>query len=200
MNKVEEFLRSLLFSYGLLPAISPVPPPPDYQATFVTPTPTPVPVTPTPTPAPNFGSMTPIEKRTAETFDIHQIPRSIAYGIAAGEGGKIGDNNLYNIAAYDSNPQSAIHYDSPEQAATAAAKLLDGTFTKADGTVDDRYKPAWELRSDPPKMLKAIEAAGYAGDPATWKARSAATGGAGINYDNWSDFIMDTSGYKKWAK
>jgi hypothetical protein len=153
--------------------------------------------------------MNEVEDKTWDTFKNYEIPPQVAYGIATGEGGKIGSNNLYNIGAHDSNPDNAVNYDSQEQAATAAAKLLSGTFRKDDpvnGPLDTRYLDAWNKRQIPVEMLRAIEEAGYAGDPKTWKQRSIEQGkksgvrGAGEIYDKWSNYIMDTEGWNRWNK
>jgi hypothetical protein len=133
------------------------------------------------------------------TFDQYEIPREVAYGIADAEGGKIGENNIYNIRAYDSNPQAALDFGSMEAAATAAAKLLSGQYQRSNGKTDTRYKDAYERRADPAEMLKLIMLAGFAGDPSTWKQRSAAQGGAGLKYDSWDSFVKDTPGWKKWS-
>ena len=151
---------------------------------------------PTPTPVP-----TDYEALTMQTFDNHQIPREVAFGIAGAENGRI---NKFNIGAVDSNPGAAKVYDSNLAAATSAAKMLSGKANsefygnRKRGKND--FKKAYELKSDPIAMLKAIEAAGFAGDPLTWKDRSIATGGAGKYYDSWSDFIMNTPAWKKWYK
>ena len=139
------------------------------------------------------------EKPVVTIFDEYDLPREVIFGIASAEGGKIGSNNIFNIGAYDSDPGAAINYKSPEEGALAVAKLLSGTFTKADGRVDTKYKEAYDNRDNPAKMLEMIQDAGYAGDPATWKKRSADSGGAGLYYDSWSEFIMDTQGWKKWS-
>lgn len=168
---------------------------------FVQPSPTITPSpTPTPTPAPNFGEMTEFEKLTADTFDKYKVPRAVAFGIAAAEGGK---RNKFNIGAVDANPGRAPVWDDLETA-TKAAKLLSGTANPefyGNGEVGKlAYGKAYEQRASPSAMLKLIEEAGYAGDPRTWKARSKASGGAGNIYSSWSDFIMDTPAWKKWIK
>jgi len=142
--------------------------------------------------------MTDYENKTVETYDQYEIPREVIYGMIQAEGGRIGSNNVLNIGAYDSDPSKAINYDSQEKSATASAKLLSGTFRKESGKIDDRYKEAWENRDDPVKMIKLIEQSGFAGDPKTWKERSANSGGAGLTYDSWSEFVMDTEAWHKW--
>jgi hypothetical protein len=147
------------------------------------------------------SSLSEIEQRTLPTFQQYGIPPAVAYGIAGAEGGKIGSNNIYNLGAYDSNPQNAFHYDSPEAAATASAKLLSGRYelgTPGSGKFDTRYLDAYKLSNDPVATLHAIYQAGYAGDPKTWKARSIATGGAGKYFDDWDEFVRSTPAWKKW--
>lgn len=138
------------------------------------------------------------EADTVKIFDEYEIPREVIYGMAKAEGGKIGSYNLFNVGAVDSDPKKAINYKSQNEATIAIAKLLTGTFTKEDKTKDTKYKEAWQNRDNPVKMLKMIEAAGFAGNPDTWKERSIKDGGAGINFDHWSDFVMATPEWKKW--
>lgn len=139
---------------------------------------------PTPTPV-----LDELESRTLPTFKQHKVHPSIAYGIASAEGGKIGDYNVWNMNATDANPQGAYNYDSYEAAATDAAKLMVKMIDKMEAQ-----------GATPEEQLVAIQNAGYAGDPKTWKQRSIDTGGAGIHYDSWSDFVKATKGWKKWSK
>lgn len=145
----------------------------------------------TPTPTPPVPDMSDYEKRTLETYDKYNIPRAVAYGIANAEGGKIGKNNRFNIGAGDANPQNAWDFDSDLAEATAASKLLSGES-------DKRYKNTQYYLDDPVGFLRAVETAGFAGDPATWKERSKSQGGAGNTYNSWSDFVMDTPSWKRW--
>ena len=145
------------------------------------------------------------EKRTLPTFKKYGIPPEIAYGIKQAEGGV---NNSYNIGATDSNPTGGLDYGGPEAEATAAAKLLNGTFEKdhiGSGVFNTTFKPAFQRfqkTNDIRKFLKEIADAGYAGDVNTWKQRSmgATPPGAGQYYDRWDDFVADTAPYKKWNK
>jgi len=167
------------------------------QAPTVAKTPT---ITPAATPmvTPQTDSF---EARTLPTFDKYKIPREVAYGIAAAENGKI---NKFNIGAVDSNPQNAVKYQDVESAATSAAKLLSGTaedtFYGNGAKGKEAFRKAYMMKGDPIAMLKAIQDAGYAGDPKTWKARSIATGGAGKHFNSWSEFVRQTPAYKKWSK
>jgi hypothetical protein len=154
----------------------------------ITPTPkvlgTSIAPTPTSSPTPPLDDL---ERRTIQTFDNHKIPRSVAYGMAQAEGGVIGNNNKWNINAVDSNPNLATDFPSVEAAATSAAKLMQSMIVKKGA-----------INKKPDEQLKAIEDAGYAGDPKTWKQRSASTGGAGKYYNSWGEFVKNTPAYRKW--
>jgi hypothetical protein len=134
----------------------------------------------TPTPVPQ----NPVDKILSQ----YQIPPSVFYGMRDAEGGKIGANNPMNIGAFDSNPQNAANYNSPEAGIEAFAKLI---------AQNPRYAEAYAQRNNPDVMLQAIMDAGYAGDPSTWKQRSASTGGAGKTYDTYAEFVKNTPGWRK---
>lgn len=171
--------------------ISPIPDQPDYQVRFTTPTPTPTP-SPRPTPVPN-----PYEKATMETFDKWNVPREVAFGIRKAEGGR---RNGFNIGAVDSNPGRARTFDNILAEATTAAKMLSGNANPefyGNGEVG-RQAFAEANQLDPVKQIIAIMNAGYAGNPRTWQQRSAATGGAGLMYPTWADFVQDTPDWRKW--
>jgi hypothetical protein len=125
------------------------------------------------------------------TFDniisAAKIPLQVISGIVQAEGGRIGKNNPANINATDSNPNGAYNYPSPEAGIQALTDLL---------SKNPRYAKAYALRNDPPAMVKAIQDAGYAGDPKTWRQRSIATGGAGKTFPTWADFVMATKGFQ----
>lgn len=130
-----------------------------------------------------------LEQSTLDIFKKHGINPAVAYGIAQAEGGKIGNHNVWNINATDSNPNGAFDYGSHQQAAEGAAQLIRSMLDKQG-----------VKGNDPVAQIKAIEASGYAGDPKTWQHRSASTGGAGKNgVKNWSDFVKSTNAWKKWA-
>lgn len=194
--------------------------PPPVRIMFNKPTPTPTPMnqpkiisplpdttpmpsrmpTPSPTPMPNWGEMTPYENLTSQTFDNYKIPRPVAYGIASAENGK---NNTFNIGAHDSTPTMAPQWDELT-AATKAAKLLSGQanteFYGNGQEGKDAFAAAMKLIASPSAMLQAIQDAGYAGNPKTWRQRSISAGGAGITYPTWADFVKDTPGWKRWIK
>lgn len=144
-----------------------------------TPTPT---ATPTPAPMPNMNEL---ERRTLPTFQQYGIHPAVAFGTAQAEGGRIGTNNKWNINAIDSNPGLAYDYPSLEAAATSAAQLMQNLINKYHGG------------STPEGQLRAL-VTHFAGDPATWKQRSIATGGAGKYFDSWDQFVKATNAYKKW--
>lgn len=105
------------------------------------------------------------------------IPDAVSAGQFAGEGrlGGFGAkrNNFYNIAAYDSNPDAAIHYATPEAGVEAYAKLI---------ATNPHYAQAYSARSDPAKMLGLIQKAGYASRP------------------DYSSFIQSTPEWKQYAQ
>lgn len=153
------------------------------------PPPTGVPIRPTQAPqvlGNNTGNSG-FEQQTLPIFQQHGVNPAVAYGIAAAEGGRIGQHNIWNINATDSNPQGATNYGSVQQAAQGAAQLIQ-RMLQARGVTS----------SDPNVQLQAIEQSGYAGDPRTWQARSAATGGAGRQFRSWSDFVRSTPAWNKW--
>jgi len=174
------------------------------------PTPTPSRPSPTPTPSPRPKPTripTPVPKKlndyerlTLETFRKLGIPEEVAYGIAAAENGY---NNRFNLGAVDSNPSAApIQPDLAN--ATAAAKFLSGRLPVdeyGNGALGKKaFEEAYTKRDNPIDYLLAIMNAGFAGDPATWKERSIATGGAGQHYDTWDEFVRATPAWKKWSK
>ena len=166
---------------------------------FNKPTPSPAIPTPTPTQTPNFGEMTDYEKMTGDTYDQWKVPRAVAYGIRKAEGGRI---NGFNIGAVDSNPGRAKRFDSQLAEATTAAKMFSGKANPEFYGNGEAGRVQFEEANNlgtPSAVLHGIQQAGYAGDPKTWKARSAAAGGAGLNYNSWEDFIMDTDEWRKWV-
>lgn len=130
---------------------------------------------------------TDFEQATLPVFHQYGVSPAVAYGIAAAEGGKIGQNNIWNINATDSNPQGATNYGNVQQAAQGAAQLIQ-RMLQARGVAS----------ADPNVQLQAVEQSGYAGDPRTWQQRSASTGGAGRQFRSWSDFVKSTPAWRKW--
>lgn len=154
---------------------------------------------PTPTPYPTPSDMTQYEKDTLPTVQKWGVPPPVFYGIRNAEGGKI---NGFNLGAVDSNPGNAMTFDNILAEATAAARVLSGNATPI--TYPNREQGAQNFQNavkqrTPEEVIRAIQDAGYAGDPATWRARSIASGGAGINFPTWSDFVMATPGWRRWS-
>ncbi len=142
--------------------------------------------TATPTPAP--GSF---EEIAFPIFDKYNIPRSVGMGMYAAEGRGQGlgadRNNFYNIAAFDSNPDAAFRYDTPEEGIEAFARFISGQYDRyASPQHQQRFANAYGLRDDPVAFVRALEQAGYAGDPKTYAQR------ANNNFDSYADFIMAT--------
>lgn len=153
------------------------------------------PLQPTPTPTPEvLGAQTQeprsLEELIIDVMNRNKIPAPVGLGIAHAEGGRIGDNNPFNINATDSNPGGATDYATPEAGVQGFADLINK---------NPRYQKATQLRDDPDAMLRAIQDAGYAGDPQTWRQRSIDTGGAGKTYPTWADFIKATRGFQDYA-
>ena len=63
-------------------------------------------------------------------------------------------NNFCGLGAFDSNPDNAMRFESPEECAQYWVLLIS-----------KRYKQAWNNRTDPLKMLSYIKDGGYASDP-----------------------------------
>jgi hypothetical protein len=148
---------------------------------IASPTPTPPDATPTP-------QLNEFERPTLPVFQQYGVSPAVAYGIAAAEGGRIGQHNIWNINATDSNPNGATNYGSVQQAAEGAARLISHML-QAKGINS----------TDPNVQLQAVEDAGYAGDPRTWRQRSASTGGAGKTYNSWSQFVKSTPAWQRWT-
>lgn len=138
---------------------------------------------PTPSPSPKIvpspttsgGMLKSIDdfvKIAMPIFHEYGIPPAVGFGQFAAEGRLKGmgaaRNNFYNIQAFDSNPNAASHFPTPEEGVRAYAKLISGQYElgqKGSGKFDTRYKDAYALRSDPRKMIQAIQKAGYASRP-----------------------------------
>ena len=128
-------------------------------------------------------------------FDKYKIPYAVGMGMYAGEGRGQGlgasRNNFYNIGAWDSNPGNASTFETPEAGIEAYAKFISGQFDRyASPEHQQKFAEAYNLREDPVAYLKAIQNAGYAGDPNTYAER------ATNDYSSYADFIMATPEWK----
>lgn len=116
------------------------------------------------------------------------IPMAVIMGQYAAEGRDKGTgasrNNFFNIGGFDGQEANMPSYKTPQEGIDAYAKLL---------ATDPRYAKAYALRGNPAAMIKAIQDAGYAGDPTTYSQR------ASNSYPTYSSFVMDTPEYKKYA-
>lgn len=65
-------------------------------------------------------------------------------------------NNYFGYQAYDSNPDMAKRYTSPEESIRDYARLISTT---------PRYAQAYAVRNNPVQMIQEIKKAGYATDP-----------------------------------
>lgn len=127
-----------------------------------------------------------IDQVVAPLSKKYQVPLSVAASQFAGEGRLKGlgaeRNNFYNIAAYDSDPNQAVRYPTPEAGVEAYMKLMSGQYKLANGKTDTRYLPAYKLRNNPEAMLRKIKELGYASRP------------------DYPEFIMSTPEWKKYHK
>lgn len=65
-------------------------------------------------------------------------------------------HNYFGLGAYDANPNSAWHFENPEQAILKYLQVMKE---------DKRYRSAWAQRENPEAVIKAIKQAGFASDP-----------------------------------
>lgn len=135
-----------------------------------------------------------LEKTVFPITDKYHIPRSVAAGQFAGEGRFNGlgaaRNNYYNIGAFDSNPNLAYDYQTPQQGVEQYAKFITGQANNyASPDVQQKFSEAAKQKNAE-LMLKAIERAGYAGDPNTYRKR-AANGNT-----SYTQFIESTPEYR----
>ena len=158
---------------------------------------------PTPEPSPRFLQSTDeFEKIAVPLAKKYGVPEAIAMGQYAAEGrvenGGLGAkrNNFYNIAAFDSNPDAAFNYDTPEAGIEEYMKFITGQGDRyASPTVKQKFADAfneYKKTGNVFKFLVDIESAGYAGDPSTYGQR------ANNGFDSYSDFIMNTPEFKKY--
>ena len=126
----------------------------------------------------------------------YEIPDSVAAAQFAAEGRTQGlgasRNNYFNIAGFDKNLSRTQIFKTPQEGVEAYAKFVSGQGSYASEDHKKKFQQAYELRKDPQKMLKAIELAGYAGDPTTYAQR------AQNNYPSYSDFAMSTPEWRKY--
>lgn len=158
---------------------------------------------PTPVPSPRYlQNSEEFEKIAVPMAQKYGVPEAIAMGQYAAEGrienGGLGAkrNNFYNIAAFDSNPDAAFNYDTPEAGIEEYMKFVTGQGDRyASPDVKNKFASAFEeykKTGNVFKFLVDIESAGYAGDPRDYSTR------AGNGYDSYSDFVMDTPEFKKY--
>jgi hypothetical protein len=138
----------------------------------VTATPTPVTPQPTATPAPSQsaptrsmgdGDLWATFLATAERVAIEEkYPASVIIGQATLESGRGKSyyartrNNFFGYMAYDSNPDAAATFETPEASIRAYVRLIK---------TNPRYARALDYLHDPVQMVREIKAAGYATDP-----------------------------------
>lgn len=131
-----------------------------YSERFTTPTPTPTRAVPTPTPTPDLREWDNFKgyiAREAQRKGYHPgiIVAQKALESARGQSAFARNRNNYGgIGAYDSNPNNAFSYESPEAYLNAYFKLIE-----------NRYPKAYEVRNNPKAYARELKRGGYASDP-----------------------------------
>lgn len=126
-----------------------------------------------------------MEKQALPMFKESQVPAQVGMGMLAGEG-RLGGwgaerNNYFNLGAYDNQEENMPSYPTAKEGVQRFIDLITGNFIRKDtGEVDDRYKPAFELRDNPEAMLRKIHELGYSTRP------------------DYADFIMSTPEWSKY--
>lgn len=142
------------------------------------------------------------EKVAQPIFEQYGVPPQIGFGQFAAEGRLQGlgasRNNFYNIAAFDSNPDAANSYDTPEAGIEAFARFITGRANNyASPEVQQKFADAYaryQEHQNPELFLLDIQNAGYAGDPNTYPQRAA------NGYPSYRQFVMDTPEWKKFSQ
>jgi len=140
-----------------------------------------------------------LNKNVFPVTDRYGIPRAVAAGQFAAEGRMSGlgadRNNYYNIAAFDSNPDAAVRYNSPQEGVEAYAKFVTGNADNyASPQVKQKFIEAAKRMSNPEQYIRGIEQAGYAGDPNTYQKR------AKNGQKSYESFIESTPEYQYYLK
>lgn len=168
------------------------------QRQAITPTPTMIPPKSNPNARldPNVQQF--IENTIFPVTRKYEIPDPVAAGMFAAEGRLSGlganRNNFYNIGAFDSNPNQATYFETPEQGIEAYAKFMKGEGNYASPKHKESFTNAYNNRKNVVEMLRGIQEAGYAGDPKTYKQR------AKNNFNSYMEFIMATPEFQKYFK
>lgn len=128
----------------------------------------------------------------------YEIPDAVAASQFAAEGRLEGlgasRNNYFNIAAFDNDLGRTQIFKTPEEGVEQYARHIAGQGSYPSEEHKRKFQKAYDLRHDPQKMLKEIETAGYAGDPATYAER------AKNNFPSYSSFAMTTPEWNKYTK
>lgn len=174
------------------------PPAPRVQKTTVTPTPTRVLPKSNPTARIDPEVQKFIENTIFPITRKYEIPDAVAAGMFAAEGRLSGlganRNNFYNIAAFDSDPNQATYYETPQQGIEAYAKFMKGEGGYASPKHKENFIGAYNKRANPVEMLQGVQDAGYAGDPKTYPQR------AKNNFNSYLEFILATPEFQKYFK
>lgn len=160
---------------------------------------------PTPTATPQYSPGS-FEAIASAVFKEYGIPLEVGFGQYAAEGRATGlgakRNNFYNIAAFDSNPNAAFSFTTPKEGVEAYAKFISGQYDRyASPAVKQKFAQAYNLKDDPIAYIRAIEQAGYAGDPRTYQQRTTAINPqTGKKYSSYAEFVMNTPEWRKYYK
>lgn len=136
----------------------------------------------------------------------YDIPDAVAVGMFAAEGRNLGlganRNNFYNIAAFDSNVNSAFTFATPEQGVEAFAQFITGQY---DRYASDKHKKKFRKaytkyleHRDPVKYVQDIRDAGYAGDPNTWRQRKLEQDGVETPFSDYAEFVFANPEWRKY--
>jgi len=112
--------------------------------------------------APSDNSWSNFEQTATPIAAASDYPLSVLLGQAALESARgtsnfaQSRNNYFGMDAYDSNPDAAKGYATPQASIEDYINLIKN---------DPRYTQAWHDRSNPKQMIQDIKDAGYATDP-----------------------------------
>lgn len=112
-------------------------------------------------------------------FQQYGIPPQVGMGMWGAEGRNSGlgasRNNFFNLSAFDSNPNAATAYPTPQAGIEAFAKQITGQGNYPSPKTQQLFLNAYnqyKQTQDPYTFMEGIQNAGYAGDPSTFQSRS----------------------------
>lgn len=108
------------------------------------------------------GAWNDLVNQAQQVADEYKIPPAVMVGQMALETGRgtsnfaQNRNNYFGMGAFDSNPNNAYSYKTPQDSMRDYANLL---------TTSPRYSSALQYSNDPYRFLQEVKNAGYATDP-----------------------------------